>query len=104
MGGLPRSARKDPSRFLAKRIAKSVDLAIANGFVRSSNVVQQRYVVQVIRFGATPTIERHFVDNGALELDVDGSKDRKAPILAVSALAPRSTQTTGFTVSVTAKQ
>ena len=75
----------------------------ANGFIRSSNVVAQRYVVQVIHFGATPTIERHFVDNGTLELDVDGSKDRKAPILAVSALAPRSTQTTPFTVSVSAK-
>ncbi len=75
----------------------------ANGFIRSSNVVAQRYVVQVIHFGATPTIERHFVDTGTLELDVDGSKDRKAPILAVSALAPRSTQTTGFTVSVTTK-
>ena len=72
----------------------------ANGFVRSSNVVRQRYVVQVIRFGATPTFERHFVDNGTLELDVDGSKDRKPPILSVSALAPRSTQTTGFMVSV----
>jgi len=75
----------------------------ANGFIRSSNVVAQRYVVQVIHFGASPTIERHFVDNGTLELDVDGSKDRKAPILAVSALAPRSTQPTGFTVSVTAR-
>jgi len=75
----------------------------ANGFIRSSNVVAQRYVVQVIHFGATPSIERHFVDDGTLELDVDGSKDRKAPILAVSALAPRSTQTTGFTVSVTSK-
>jgi immune inhibitor A len=75
-----------------------------NGFIRSSNVVQQRYIVQVIHFGATTTtIDRHFVDNGALELDVDGSKDRKAPVLAVSGLAPRSTQTTAFTVSVSAR-
>jgi immune inhibitor A len=76
----------------------------ANGFIRSSNVVKQRYVVQVIHFGTTPTVERHIVEDGALELDVDGSKDRKAPILAVTALAPRSTQTIGFTVSVAAKQ
>ena len=75
----------------------------ANGFVRSSNLVQQRYVVQVIRFGATPSVERHVLDGGTLELDVDGSGDRKAPILAVTALAPRSTQPVGFTVSVSAK-
>ena len=77
---------------------------IANGFIRSSNVVKQRFVVQIIRFGATPTVERHIVDDGVLELDVDGSKDRKAPVLAVTGLAPRSTQTTAFTLSVAAKQ
>ena len=60
--------------------------------------------MQVIRFGATPTVERHFVEDGALALDVDGSKDRKPPVLAVTGLAPRSTQTTGFTLSVTAAQ
>jgi bacillopeptidase F (M6 metalloprotease family) len=76
----------------------------ANGFIRSSNAVKQRYAVQVIRFGATPTVERHIVEGGELELDVDGSKDRRAPILAVTGLAPRSTQTIAFTVSVGAKQ
>jgi immune inhibitor A len=76
----------------------------ANGFIRSSNVVRQRYIVQVIHFGATPTVERHVVEDGTLALDVDGSKDRKAPIIAVTALAPRSTETVGFTVSVSAKQ
>ena len=77
---------------------------IANGFIRSSNVVKQRYIVQVIRFGGVPTVERHVVEDGALELDVDGSKDRKAPILAVTAIAPRTTITTSFTVSLQAKQ
>ena len=76
----------------------------ANGFVRSSNLVKQRYIVQVIRFGATSSVERHVVEGGTLELDVDGSGDRKAPVLAVTALAPRSTQLVAFTVSVTAKQ
>jgi immune inhibitor A len=75
----------------------------ANGFIRSSNVVKQRFVVQVIRFGTVPTVERHIVEDGALELDVDGSNDRKAPVLAVTGLAPRSTQTTAFTLSVSAK-
>jgi len=76
----------------------------ANGFLRSSNVVRQRYLVQVIRFGATPTVERHVVENGTLELDVDGSKDRKAPVIAVSGLAPRTTETVAFTLSLSAKQ
>jgi len=75
----------------------------ANGFIRSSNVVKQRYVVQVIRSGATPAVERHVVEDGILELDVDGSKDRKAPLIAVTALAPRSTEPVGFTVSTSLK-
>ncbi|MHB8631842.1 MAG: hypothetical protein ACYC9W_07935 [Candidatus Limnocylindria bacterium] len=75
----------------------------ANGFIRSSNVVKQRYIVQVIRFGATPTVERHIVEDGVLEVDVDGSKDRRAPVLAVTGIAPRSTQSVAFTVSVEAK-
>ena len=74
----------------------------ANGFIRSSNVVKQRYIVQVIRFGTVPTIERHVVEGGALEVDIDGSKDRKAPILAVTAIAPRTTLTTSFTVALRA--
>lgn len=77
---------------------------VMNGFIRSSNVVKQRFLVQVIHFGATPTVERHIVENGALELDVDGSKDRKPPIVAVSGLAPRTTETVAFTLSVSAKQ
>jgi hypothetical protein len=76
----------------------------ANGFLRSSNVVKQRYIVQLIRFGATPSVERHVVEDGVLELDVDASKDRKAPILAVTGIAPRSTQPIAFTVSVAARQ
>ncbi len=78
----------------------------ANGFIRSSNVVKQRYIVQVIRpgsSGATPTVERYIVENGVLEIDVDGSKDRKAPLLAITPVAPRSTEPVGFSVSATAK-
>src|SRR5260221_2108216 len=76
---------------------------VASGFIRSSNVVKQRYIVQVIRPGATPVVERHVVQDGVLELDVDGSKDRRAPILAITAIAPRSTELASFTVSATAK-
>lgn len=75
----------------------------ANGFIRSSNVVKQRYVVQVIRFGATPTVERHVVENGTLELDIDGSKDRKPPVIAITGIAPRTTETVAFSLSASAK-
>ena len=75
----------------------------ASGFIRSTNVVKQRYVVQVIRPGASPAVERHIVEDGTLGFDVDGSTDRRAPILAVTPLAPRSTEPAGFTVQVAAK-
>ena len=38
--------------------------------------------MQIIRFGATPTVERHIVEDGALQLDVDGTTDRKPPLIA----------------------
>lgn len=74
-----------------------------NGFIRSSNVVKQRYVVQVIRPGSTPAVERYVVEDGTLELDVDGSKDRRAPLLAITPIAPRSTEPAGLSVSAAAR-
>ena len=73
----------------------------ADGFVRSTNFVAQRYVVQVLRFtdrGAT--VERRFVDGGTLQLDVDTSGDRRPPLLAVTGLAVRTTQPLPFEVTV----
>ena len=75
----------------------------ANGFIRSTNVVKQRFVVQVIRFGAVPTVERHVVEDGTLELDVDGSTDRKPPLVAVTGLAPRTTEPVPFTLTAAPK-
>lgn len=73
---------------------------IAEGFVRSSNVVRQRYLVQVIRFGDTPTVERHVVDGRPLEIEVLAADDRLPPILAVSGLAASTRQPAPFTVRV----
>ena len=75
----------------------------ASGFIRSTNKVQQRFVVQLIRFGPTPTVERHVVVDGTLELDVDGSTDRKPPLLAITGLAPRTTTPVAFTVRAAAR-
>jgi immune inhibitor A len=74
----------------------------AEGFVRSTNLVSQRFAVQLLRFtanGAT-TVERRSIDAGTLELDVDTSGDRRPPLLAVTGFAVRTTQPVPFTVSV----
>jgi hypothetical protein len=68
--------------------------------VRSTNLVSQRYLVQVLRFGEKGTVERRAVDNGTLTLDLDASGDRRPPLLAVTGFAVRTTQPTAFTVSV----
>ena len=76
----------------------------ADGFVRSTNLVAQRYVVQLLRFtDAGPVAERQVVDNGTLQLDVDTTNDRRAPILAVTGFAVRTTQSLPFEVAVDKK-
>ncbi|MBI3521956.1 MAG: immune inhibitor A [Chloroflexi bacterium] len=77
----------------------------ANGFIRSTNVVRQRYIVQVLRFtSGRPTVERVIVEDGALELDIDASGDRLAPVLAVTGLAPRTSEVASFSVTLSAKR
>jgi immune inhibitor A len=73
----------------------------AEGFVRSTNVVAQRFAVQLLRFTANGTsVERRSVDAGTLELDVDTSGDRRPPLLAVTGFAVRTTQPVPFAVTV----
>lgn len=80
--------------------AEADDGWTAEGFVRSTNVVKQRYAVQLIRFADEPTVERHFVEDGTLELEVNVGDDELAPILAVTGLAPRTTLSAAFEVRV----
>ena len=77
---------------------------VSSGFVRSTNLVGQRFVVQVLRFGDRQTVERHAVENGQLTLDIDTSVDRRPPLLAVTGFAVRTTQPTNFTLSAEARQ
>ena len=73
----------------------------ADGFVRSTNVVSQRLVVQLLRFtGSGTSVERRTVDAATLDLDVDTSADRRPPLLAVTGFAVRTTQSVPFSVSV----
>jgi bacillopeptidase F (M6 metalloprotease family) len=71
----------------------------SSGFIRSTNLVAQRYVVQVLRFGDRPSVDRHAVDAGQLTLDLDTTGDRRAPLLAVTGFAVRTTQPTPFTLT-----
>ena len=74
------------------------------GFVRSTNLVAQRYIVQVLRItDAGPVAERHVVDNGTLQIAVDTTNDRRAPYLAVTGIAVRTTQPLPFEVAVDRK-
>jgi hypothetical protein len=73
------------------------------GFVRSTNIVGQRYLVQVLRFGDRTTVERHVVPNGTLSLDLDTSGDRRPPLVAVAAFAVRTTQPASFSLAVEAR-
>jgi len=73
----------------------------ADGFVRSTNLVAQRFVVQLLRFtGSGTLVERRSVDSGTLDFDVDTSADRRPPLLAVTGFAVRTTQPVPFSVSV----
>jgi len=73
----------------------------ADGFVRSTNLVAQKFIVQLLRFtdrGATA--ERRVVESGTLQLDADTSGDRRAPLLAVTGIAVRTVQPVAFEVAV----
>jgi len=77
----------------------------ADGFVRSTNLVGQRYAIELLRFtDRGPTVERRAVDAGTLELDVNTSGDRKPPLLAVIGFAVRTTQPVTFEVTLAARQ
>ncbi|TMC74428.1 MAG: hypothetical protein E6J13_01815 [Chloroflexi bacterium] len=70
-----------------------------SGFVRSTNLVSQRFAVQVLHFsGDRATVERWTVDNGERTIDVDTSGDRRA-LLAVTGFAVRTTEPVAFSVS-----
>lgn len=74
----------------------------AKGFILSTNTIRESYIVQLIRRGTPPTVERHVVTGGALDLRVDATHDGAPPILAVTPLALRTTEPQPFEVTVTA--
>ena len=73
----------------------------ANGFVRSTNLVAERWTVQLIRFATDrATVTRLIAPDGTLELDLDASGDRRPPLLALTPFAVRSVEPVPFEVTV----
>ena len=71
---------------------------VTAGFIRSTNLVSQRFAVQVLHFGDRGTVERRTIDNGDLTFDVDTTGDRRA-LLAVTGFAIRTTEPVAFSLS-----
>ena len=71
---------------------------VTSGFIRSTNLVSQRFAVQVLHFGDRGTVERRTIDNGDLTFDVDTTGDRRA-LLAVTGFAIRTTEPVAFSLS-----
>ncbi len=74
----------------------------AAGFVRSSNVVRERFAAQVLTFGDPPTVTRvRTGDDGTLHVDVEVPE--RGGLLAVTAFAVHTTLAGTFEVTVTRK-
>jgi hypothetical protein len=72
-----------------------------SGFIRSTNIVGQHYVVQVLTLGDHPTVQRQTVTSGQLTLELDATGERR--LLAVTGYAVRTTQPTSFTLTAEAR-
>ncbi|MGQ9516116.1 MAG: hypothetical protein ACUVT1_02505 [Anaerolineae bacterium] len=77
----------------------------AQGFIRTDNVLPQRYLVQVLAWGedGTPTVTRLELDEaqiGMFLLEGLGRRVRRA-VLAISALAPATTEPAPYWYSLT---
>jgi hypothetical protein len=78
------------------------------GFIRTDNVLPQRYLVQVITWGAdeTPAVARLELDEsqrGTFRIEGFGRQVRRA-VLAVSALAPATTEPAPYWYALTPAQ
>ena len=74
----------------------------AAGFIRHANVLLQRWLVQLITFGPETTVERLEVgDGGTGSWTIPLNWDTDRAIIAVSALAPVTTETATYRYEVT---
>ena len=74
---------------------------VAEGFIRTDNVLRQRYIVQVIEEGNPPTVIRIPLDasnHGSLTIGQPGQKTRA--VLVISAQAPVTTEEASYRYSI----
>ena len=82
--------------------AETTDGWEAEGFIRSNNILPQEWVVQVIEFGATTTVEElELTENQEGRLVVEGFGDElDGAVLVIAALAPSTTEIASYEYSV----
>ncbi len=74
---------------------------IARGFVRHANVLPQEWVVQLVRFGSETHIERLLLaDGGSGRWELPLSEGIDRAVIAISALAPVTTEKAPYTFSL----
>jgi immune inhibitor A len=82
--------------------AESDDGWIALGFIRTDNTLPQRYLVQLIEWGAETRVRRMELDEaqrGQLVVESLGKEVERA-VLVVSALAPKTTELASYQYSI----
>ncbi len=82
--------------------AESDDGWEAVGFIRTDNIVPQRYVVQLIELGTETRVRRMELDGtqkGQLVIEGFGAEVERA-VLVISALAPKTTELAGYQCSI----
>ncbi|MFB0535521.1 MAG: hypothetical protein ACETWR_11120 [Anaerolineae bacterium] len=82
--------------------AESDDGWIALGFIRTDNTLPQRYLVQLIEWGAETRVRRMQLDEaqrGQLVVEGLGNEVERA-VLVVSALAPKTTELASYQYSI----
>jgi immune inhibitor A len=72
----------------------------ARGFVRSDNVVPQRYIVQLIEYGPKVTVQRFDFPSSQPIILRGLGKDISRAVLAVSAIAPLTTETAPYHLTI----
>jgi len=83
-------------------VASKDDGWVGLGFIRTDNILPQRYLVQLIEWGAETRVRRMDLDEaqrGQWVIEGFGDEVERA-VLVVSALAPKTTEGAGYQYSI----
>ncbi len=73
----------------------------AHGFVRSDNVVPQRYIVQLIEYGPQVSVQRYDFPSAQPIVLRGLGRDVRRAVLAISAVAPSTTEAAPYHLTIT---